>query len=97
MSENVSPEAEVPVQAPERDNPDQARVVQPVRNNNTTRFPRNYSRNNTSTRDFEGATLMIDGVLGLRSKNVTKKIAFDVFCEKVGIYIMKEFNNGETL
>ena len=97
MSGKVSPEAEVPVQAPERDNPDQARVVQPVRNNNATRFPRNDSRNNTSTRDFEGTTPKIGGVLGLRSENVTKKIAFDVFCEKVGIYIMKEFNNGENV
>ena len=96
MSEDVSPEAEVPVQAPERDNPDQARVVQPVRNNNITRFPKNDSRHNTSTRYFEGATPKIGGVFGLCSKNVTKKITFDVFCEKISIYIMPEFNNGEN-
>ena len=51
----------------------------------------------TSSRDFEGATPKIGGVLGLRSENVTKKINYDSFCEKLGIYVMNELRDGDAI
>ena len=46
-------------------------------------------------KDFEGATPSIGGILALRSENVTMKVNFDKFCEKLETYIMKEFKGGE--
>ena len=45
-------------------------------------------------RSLRGIIPKIGGVLGLRSKNVTKKVSSDIFSERLGIYIMTEFNNG---
>ena len=50
-----------------------------------------------SSRDFEGATPKIGGVLGLCSENVTKKINYDSFCEKLGIYVMNELKEGDAI
>ena len=47
------------------------------------------------SKDFKGATLEIGGILGLRNKNVSKKLNFDTFCSKLGIYLPKELKNGE--
>lgn len=97
MSENATPEADVAVGALEGNNSDQTRVEQTVHNANATRHPRNDFRQSNSSRNFQGATPKIGGVLGLRSENVTEKVAFDVFCEKVSIYVMTEFKNGENV
>ena len=51
----------------------------------------------SSEKDFAGATPQIGGVLGLRSENVTRKIPFDVFLEKMETYIMNEMRQGEHL
>ena len=65
---------------------------------NTTRNPRRPNTNFTSTpRDFEGVTPKIGGVLALRSENMTKKVNYDIFCEKLGVYIMNEFKGGENV
>ena len=37
----------------------------------------------STPRDFEGDTPKLGGILGLRSENVTKKINYDLFCEKI--------------
>ena len=50
-----------------------------------------------SSRDFEGATPKIGGVLGLRSENVTNKVNYDSFCEKLGIYVMNELKEGDAI
>ena len=36
-------------------------------------------------------------MLGLRSENVTKKVGYYAFFEKLGIYIMTEFKGGENV
>ena len=51
----------------------------------------------STPRDFEGDTPKLGGILGLRSENVTKKINYDLFCEKLGTYIMTEFRNGDAI
>ena len=53
-----------------------------------TRFQRNNVWNNAPIKKFKGATPKIDGVICLRSKNVTKMVSYDIFCERLGIYIM---------
>ena len=63
-----------------------------------TRAPRRPNTAFASTpRDFEGVTPKIGGVLALRSENMTKKVNYDIFCEKLGIYIMNEFKGGENV
>ena len=60
--------------------------------------PRISNRQVTNTpRDFEGATPSIGGILALRSENIVKKVNYDSFCEKLGVYIMREFKNGENV
>ena len=51
----------------------------------------------STSKDFDGATPKIGGVLALRSENVTKKLNYDMFCEKLGTYIMNEFKNGDAV
>ena len=97
MLKNVTPEEEVVVQAPEGNGSDRTRPEPPLRNANTTRPLRNDFLHSTSSREFLGDTTKIGGVLGLPSKNITKKVAFDVFCEEVSIYVMTEFKNGEKI
>ena len=50
----------------------------------STRAPRctNNAFNNTP-KEFEGATLKICSILALRNENVTKKVNYDAFCEKL--------------
>ena len=50
---------------------------------------------NNAPKDFGGAAPRIGGVLALRNENVTKKVNYDVFCEKLGVHIMNEFKGGE--
>ena len=39
----------------------------------------------------------IGGILALRSENMTNKVNYDIFCEKLGVYIMNEFKGGENV
>ena len=48
-------------------------------------------------RYFIGATTKIDGVLFLRSENMTQKVNYDNFCEKLNVYMMNEFKGGENM
>ena len=80
---------------PENDSNTAQRV--PSTSNNRRTTPRNSNRQFTNTsRDFEGATPSIGGILALRSENIVKKMNYDSFCEKIGVYIMKEFKNREN-
>ena len=65
---------------------------------NPTRTPRRPNTVSTNTpRDFEGVTPKIGGILALRSENMTKKVNYDIFCEKLGVYSMNEFKGGENV
>ena len=65
---------------------------------NPTRAPRRPNTTFTNTpRDFDGVTPKIGGVLALRSENMTKKVNYDIFCEKFGVYIMNDFKGGENV
>ena len=65
---------------------------------NPTRGPRRPNTAFANTpKDFEGVTPKIGGILALRSENMTKKVNFDIFCEKLGIYVMNEFKGGENV
>ena len=80
-----------------KNDPNMAQRVSSTQNNRRT-TPRNSNRQvpNTS-RDFEGATPSIGGILALRSENIVKKVNYDSFCDKLGVYIMREFKNGENV
>ena len=70
----------------------------PASRRNTPRNSRRPYTTFTSTpRDFEGVTPKIGGVLALRSENMLQKVSYDIFCEKLGVYIMNEFKGGENV
>ena len=106
MPENVMSE-EVPLMTPTQSSKEsiQLQNTQPrfasVANADQNRGNRAQNRyaglQSTSNRDFAGATPKIGGVLGLRSENVTKKISYDLFREKLGTYVMTEFKNGDAV
>ena len=104
MTEYVTSE-EAPHMTPtqngtESTQPTQPRLA-PVANADQSRGTRAQNRyaglQSTSHRDFAGATPKIGGVLGLRSENVTKKVTYDSFCEKLGIYVMNGFKDGDAI
>ena len=65
---------------------------------NPTRTPMRPNTASTNTpRDFEGAMPKIGDILALRSENMTNKVNYDIFCEKLGVYIMNEFKGGENV
>ena len=72
-----------------------------VRSGNRRNATRSHRRPNAALantpKDFEGVTPKIGGILALRSENMTKKVNFDVFCEKLGVYVMNEFKGGENV
>ena len=35
--------------------------------------------------------------MALRSKNVTNKVNYDAFCERLGTYIMNQFKSGQHI
>ena len=45
----------------------------------------------------EGDAPKLGGILWLHSENVTVKINYDLFFEKLGTHVMKELNNGDTI
>ena len=51
----------------------------------------------STPRDFEGATPLVGGILGLRSENMIKKVNYDQFCEKLYTYIVNNFKNGDAI
>ena len=42
---------------------------------------------------FKGEQPGIGAVLGTRTKNISKKVPFDIFFEKLGNYILREVTN----
>lgn len=44
--------------------------------------------------NYEGSIPEIGGVLHLNTGNFINKIRFDMFCERLAMYIMKEFINS---
>ena len=56
----------------------------------------NHSQSSTP-RDFAGATPKIGGILALRSENMTSKVTYDKFCEKLKVYIMNDFKGVENV
>ena len=72
-----------------------------VRSGNRRNATRSHRRPNAALantpKDFEGVTPKIGGILALRSENMTMKVNFDVFCEKLGVYVMNEFKGGENV
>ena len=51
----------------------------------------------STNKDFEGSTPKIGGFLALCSKNITKKVNCDAFCEKLEIYVMNKLKNGDAI
>ena len=92
MTQDANPEDVTPTPPTTETNPEPATTSGTV-----ARYNRRDVSFSSSTRDFEGATPKIGGVLGLRSENITKKITYDAFLEKLGIYIMTELKNGENV
>ena len=71
-----------------------------VNPNSTGRPTRQNNRSgpvSSTPKDFEGATPKIGGILALRSENMTKKVNYDQFCEKLYIFIMNVFKNGDSV
>ena len=63
---------------------------------NPTRVPNRYGgTGGPSERDFSGVTPQIGGVSALRSENTNRKVSYEVFLEKLEIYIMNEMKQGE--
>ena len=62
-----------------------------------TSRPRLTAMQSSTSKDFEGATPKIGAILALRSENITKKANYDVFCEKLAIYVMNELKNGDAI
>ena len=77
-------------------------AVPPVSANGGSRRPTRSNNRygnalGSTQKDFVGDTPKLGGILGLRSENITKKITYDLFCEKLGTYIMTEFKNGDDI
>ena len=105
MSENVQPEQSPSVNANEG-------IPEQVQSSEKSSYRATGGRNSggsfrhgnsfrdsgaSTSKDFVGATPKIGGILGLRTKNVTKKVSYDLFCKKMGTYIMNKFKNGDAV
>ena len=95
MSENKTPDAGATAQTN-----DTGQTVEPApahtRNASRATRPTNIAQA-TTPKDFQGATPKIGGILALRSENMTNKVNYDSFCEKLKIYIMNDFKGGENV
>ena len=70
----------------------------PASRRNPARNPRHPNTASTNLpRDYAGVTPKIGGILALRSENMTNKVNYDIFCEKLGVYIMNDFKGGENV
>ena len=105
MTENAEPDPATP-QGPTRNHSEHAREgftpsVSAGTGNPAARGSRYQNCTGTpqtsTTRDFEEATPKIGGILALRSENVTKKVNYDIFCEKLYIYVMNELKDGNVI
>ena len=102
MEESAQPN---PAQTPSAESNDvqgdaQRRTNQNNNQNVSGRHTRTHNRSgpvSSTPRDFEGATPRIGGILALRSENMTKKVNYDQFCEKLSIFIMNVFKNGDCV
>ena len=97
MSENLTPAENSPAR-----NPDTQNAQAPNANRNVTprtNRPSNRTRSvqSTTNRDFEGATPKLNAILALRNENLTKKVNYDHFLEKLAIYIINELKNGDSI
>ena len=93
MPENVMPDQTLPTANENEINAERAGGSEAGSTNGGTRRPTYFNNRygsitRTTQRDFVGDTPKIGGILGLRSENVTKKVNYDLFCEKLGTYIM---------
>ena len=92
MSQETTPEPETGTNTPP------STSAEPVRpNENHARHNRRDLLFAFSTRDVEGATPKLGGVLGLRSDSTTKKISYDAFLAKLGINVMTELKGSEHI
>ena len=97
MAENVTPEMGTPpTSAGNRAGSPNPHATQNTAHSRGHR-PRLTGTQSSTSRDFEGATPKIGGILALRSENVTKKVNYDAFCEKLGIYVMNDLKNGDAI
>ena len=94
MTDNVTPDTAVPMAAATGIETKQLNPRVNTGSNTTRRDNRFNGTSYNTSRDFEGATTKLGGLLGLRSENVTKKVGYDAFCEKIGIYSMTEFRES---
>ena len=92
MPQDITPESVTSTNTSPVTNPEPVTPSEHVVRHNRRDIPFAFS-----TKDFEGATPRIGGVLGLRSEIVTKQITYDTFLEKFGIYIMTELKGGENI
>ena len=102
MSENVMPDQTPPTANENENNAERAGGSETGSTNGGTRRSKRFNNRygsitGTTHRDFAGNTPKIGRILGLCSENVTKKINYDLFCEKLGTYIMTEFKNGDAV
>ena len=64
---------------------------------NMMRDTHNTGNTSSVSKEFKGANPKIGGVLALRSKNITTKASYDIFCEKLETFIMNEFENEDDI
>ena len=93
MPENVIPDQTPPTANENENNAERAGGSEAGSTNGGTRRPTRFNNRygnitGTTQRDCVGDTPKLGGILGLRSENVTKKVNYDLFCEKLGTYIM---------
>ena len=48
----------------------------------------------TQHRNYEGDTPEVGGILALKAENITKKLTFDAFREKLTTYVYKELSHA---
>ena len=97
MSEILTPAEDSPAR-----NSDTQNTRAPNANRNvTTRTNRTPNRtgsvHSTTNHDFDGATPKLNAILALRHENVTKKVNYDRFLEKLAICVINELMNGDSI
>ena len=58
---------------------------------------RNVAVQSSTNKYFEGATPKLGAILALCSENIIKKVNYDCFLEKLAIYVVNEFKNGDSI
>ena len=98
MSESATTDQTPQVADTSNSNAENTTVREPVCTRNASRAtrPTNIAQA-TTPKDFQGATPKIGGILALRSENMTNKVNYNSFCEKLKIFIMNEFKGGKNV